>query len=428
MPTRRPASSRTTKSAVRAQGDGTSTARQSSSAIRAATRSRRGREQNDAPPRPPALRRSPKGNDVGIDPHKRTLTASVLDCCGGLLGTASFKVSGNGHRALQAWVAGFGPVRRFGVEGASGIGRHTAIYLVDAGQDVRDVCPNRTNEREKGRRRGKSDAIDSVKIARELQADPDVPVAFKRAPGDAGPDETTECLAICHQARRSVLKSRQHLLNEAEALLCALPEELRSQLPDCSEVRPRLGALAKADRSVVADGATKMRVELLERHRADIAELDYRERELARELARLVHDSGSSLTELCGIADRSAAELLVEVGDPRRFASRGAFARFNGTAPLPASSAEGDGEPVRHRLNRGGNRRVNSVLHLMAVTQLRCDPRAQLVFENARARSHTKKEAMRVLKRHLSDVVYRQMTADIDRRLSASSERSPQAA
>jgi len=357
MPTRRTAGARRTTSGA----PGTRTAaRRGSVPTQARGSGGRRRDSATTPPQPPALRLSEKGNDVGIDPHKKTLTASVLDRRGGLLGTASFKVSGDGHRAMQAWVAGFGPVRRFGVEGASGIGRHTAIYLIGAGQDVRDVCPNRTNERERGRRRGKSDLIDSMKIAREVQADPDVPVAFKRASGDAGPEERTECLQLCHQARRSLLKSRQHLLNEAEALLCSLPEEVRAQLPDTSEVRPRLQALGRADRSLVTDRAGKLRLELLERHLLDIAELDQRERELTFKLAALVAESGSTLTGLCGIAERSAAELLAEVGDPRRFASEGAFARFNGTAPIPASSAEGDSEPVRHRLNRGGNRRVGN--------------------------------------------------------------------
>lgn len=105
------------------------------------------------------------------------------------------------------------------------------------------------------------------------------------------------------------------------------------------------------------------------------------------------------------------AELLVEVGDPRRF-SEGGFARFNGTAPLAASSGEAEDDPVRHRLNRGGNRRVNAVLHCMAVTQLRGDPRAQKIYADARARGHTKKEAMRTLKRNLSNVVHRWMMRD----------------
>jgi hypothetical protein len=80
------------------------------------------------------------------------------------------------------------------------------------------------------------------------------------------------------------------------------------------------------------------------------------------------------------------AELLVEVGGPRRF-TIGGFARFNASAPLAASTAEGPGEPVRHRYNPGGNRRVNRALHMMAVTQLRCEPRAKALYENARSPS-----------------------------------------
>jgi transposase len=110
---------------------------------------------------------------------------------------------------------------------------------------------------------------------------------------------------------------------------------------------------------------------------------------------------------------RSVAELLVEVGDPRRF-TEGGFARFNGSAPLAASTAEGPGEPVRHRFNPAGNRRVNAILHRMAVTQLRCEPRAQAIYANARARGHTKREARRILKRHLSDVIHRRMTRDLN--------------
>lgn len=142
----------------------------------------------------------------------------------------------------------------------------------------------------------------------------------------------------------------------------------------------------------------------------------------------MARPAGSTLNELCGIAGRIEAELLVEIGDPRRFTGTGGFARFNGTAPLPASSAEGDGKPVRHRLNRGGNRRVNASLHRMAVTQLRCEPRARKIYDDARARGHTKKEAMRILKRHLSDVVYRRMVRDLEARLEALPDESREAA
>lgn len=360
-------------------------------------------------------------NDVGVDPHKKTLTATVLDGRGGTVATASFKVSGVGHRALEEWATGFGPVRRWGIEGASGLGRHTAIFLIERGHDVRDVCPTRTAEQSRRRRQGKSDALDSLRIARETQADPDLPRAFKRAPGDAGPDETTELLTLWHKQRRSLLKSRQHLLNEAESILIELPETIREILPDTTAVRPRLRALAARDRSINWDPATTLRLRLLDDHAAAIADLDAREREASGELQRLTDAAGSTLSSLSGIAARSAAELLVETGDPRRFAGEGGFARFNGTAPLPASSAEGDDEPQRHRLNRGGNRRVNAVIHRMAVTQLRCEPRARQIHDDARRRGHTKKEAMRVLKRHLSNVIYRHLLRDLTAKLGESS-------
>ena len=203
-------------------------------------------------------------------------------------------------------------------------------------------------------------------------------------------------------------------MNETDALLHKLPEEIRADLPDDTAVRPRLKALGDRDRTVMWDPVTALRLRLLDDHAAAIAELDAREREAGRELRRLTDHAGSTLHELCGIADRSDAELLVETGDPRRFAGEGGFARFNRTAPLPVSSAEGDDEPKRHRLNRGGNRHINAVLHRMAVTQLRCEPRARQIYDDARGNGHTKKEAMRILKRHLSNVVYRRMIYDLN--------------
>jgi len=208
-------------------------------------------------------------------------------------------------------------------------------------------------------------------------------------------------------------------LNEAESLLCELPLEMRELLPATKDVKPRLAALARLERASTLDAPTRLRLELLDGYAKEVAELDAKEKLAVRQLARLTKAARSTLDELCGLSTRSVAELLVEVGDPRRFAGEGGFARFNGTAPIPASSAEGDAEPVRYRLNRGGNRRVNAVLHIMAVTQLAHDPRARRIFDDARHRGHTKKEAMRVLKRHLSDVVYRRMLADLERRLAA---------
>src|SRR4051812_35215063 len=128
------------------------------------------------------------GHVVGVDPHKRTVTAVVLDARGGIVAGEHFRVSGDGHRALEAWALSFGPVVRWGVENAGGWGRHTAIYLAGAGHDVRDVCPNRTARQDHGRQRGKSDALDAERIARETLAHPLLPGAFKAAAKAATPD------------------------------------------------------------------------------------------------------------------------------------------------------------------------------------------------------------------------------------------------
>lgn len=352
------------------------------------------------------------GSVVGVDPHKRTLSAAVVDARGGIVAAEHFRVSGAGHRALEAWARSFGPIARWGIENATGWGRHTAAFLTGRGHDVRDVCPNRTPRSDRARQRGKSDALDAERIARETLAHPLLPRAFKRAAGPAGPDEQTELLTLWHKTRRSILTSRQHLLCEAEFLLAELPLELREQLPDSKAVRPRLAALAHHHRQRAWEAPTALRLRLLEDYRQRIVALDADERAACRELAALVRASASTLDQLCGLSTRSVAELLAEVGDPRRFTT-GGFARFNGSAPLPASTAEGPGEPVRHRYNPGGNRRVNAVLHRMAVTQLRCEPRAQALYAQARSRGHTKKEARRILKRHLSDVIHRRMIRDL---------------
>jgi transposase len=352
------------------------------------------------------------GSVVGIDPHKQTLTATVVDARGGIVACEHFKVSGGGHRALEAWARQFGPIARWGVENAAGWGRHTAIFLIDRGHDVRDVCANRTPRRDRARQRGKSDTLDAERIARETLAHPLLPKAFKRAGADQGPDELHQLLSLWHNRRRSILTSRQHLVGEAEYLLCELPLELRERLPNSKSVRPRLAALARRNRRRRDDPPTRLRLHLLDGYHEQIHALDREERQVVAALDELVRRSGSTLGELCGLSTRSVAELLVETGDPRRFTEAG-FRRFNATAPLPASTAEGPGEPIRHRYNPGGNRRINAVLYRMAVTQLRCEPRARAIYANARTRGHTKKEARRVLKRHLSDIVYRRMLRDL---------------
>ena len=250
---------------------------------------------------------------------------------------SNFKVSGDGHRALEQWALSLGSVATWGVEGAGGIGRHTAAFLCMRGHDVRDVCPNRTNERARRRREGKSDVLDSERIARETLAHPELPRAFKRAGSDTGPDETGELLSLRHKERRSVVKLRQQLLSEAESLLSDLPDIVRDQLPASKKVRTRLTAIGRRDRTRVHDPATELRLRLLDDHAEAISQLDAREREATRALEGLIEATESTLGDLYGLSTRSVAELLVEIGDARRF-TEGGFARFNGTAGTGGST------------------------------------------------------------------------------------------
>ena len=136
------------------------------------------------------------GNVVGIDPHEHSLSAAVVDQRGGLLGCRHFPVSANGHQALETWVLSLGPVLRWGIEGAI-----------------------------------------------EVLAHPDLPLAFKRSQQAGRPDQVVELPGLWHQARRSLPKSQQHLLNEAEDTLQALPEAIRDRLPASKAIWPRLRAL-----------------------------------------------------------------------------------------------------------------------------------------------------------------------------------------
>jgi transposase len=139
--------------------------------------------------------------------------------------------------------------------------------------------------------------------------------------------------------------------------------------------------------------------------------IDQRIKIADKELRELVTASGSTLLELFGIGPSSAARLLGDVGDIARFADRGRFASWNGTAPLDASS----GDQRRHRLSRAGNRRINRVLHIMAIVQLRHDTPGRAYYRQKLAAGKTTMEALRCLKRRLSDIVYRQMVRDAQR-------------
>jgi transposase len=157
------------------------------------------------------------------------------------------------------------------------------------------------------------------------------------------------------------------------------------------------------------DDVGRIRLQLARDHLADIRALDARLKATRTQIAALVAATGTTLTSLFGAGSVIAGRLLAETADVTRFATKDTFASCNGTAPIDASS----GEQVRHRLSRAGNRRINHALHMMAVTQIRYPAtKGRLYYERKRTEGKTPKEALRCLKRRLSDVVYRQLIAD----------------
>jgi transposase len=155
----------------------------------------------------------------------------------------------------------------------------------------------------------------------------------------------------------------------------------------------------------------KTRRRLAAEQLADLVAVEKKIKLLGKELRVLVDASGSTLSELPGVGPIVAARVLADVGDVSRFADRNRFASWTGTAPIEASS----GETVRHRLSRAGNRRMNHMLHIAATTQIRLDTEGRRYYRRKLAAGKTRMEAMRCLKRRISDAVYRQLIADARR-------------
>ena len=155
------------------------------------------------------------------------------------------------------------------------------------------------------------------------------------------------------------------------------------------------------------DVAGKTRRRMAAEELADLVVVDAKLKKVNAELNGAVLARGSTLLEVHGIGP-AGARILADVGDVARFADRNRFASWTGTAPLDASS----GEQIRHRLSRAGNRRLNHVLHIAAIVQLRNDTEGRAYYRRKLAAGKTPMEALRCLKRRLSDVIFRRMVAD----------------
>ena len=143
--------------------------------------------------------------------------------------------------------------------------------------------------------------------------------------------------------------------------------------------------------------------------------LDAQIKDLEKQVPALLKDLGCTLTQVPDIGVVTAMSLLTEVGDPHRFTRESQFGRWCGAAPVAVSSGEGDGAPARHRLDLGGNRRVNSILHIVHVTQARCYPPAKEYLARRDAAKQSKRSARRSHKRQLANVIIRHMWNDAER-------------
>jgi transposase len=158
----------------------------------------------------------------------------------------------------------------------------------------------------------------------------------------------------------------------------------------------------------VDDEATRYRILVAREVVDDIGRLDATLKASKQRIAVAVQASGTSLTDIVGVGPIGAATIIGYTKDITRFPTRGHYATYNATAPIEASS----GCHKRHRLNPRGNRILNHAIHIAAVTQLRHDTNGRTYYDKKIVEGKTPKEAIRALKRRISDAVYRRLIAD----------------
>jgi transposase len=332
---------------------------------------------------------------IGVDTHTETLAASVVDDAGRELGVKTFRNDRTGHLALLRWARTFGQERRFAIEGSGSYGAALARLIASATETAVEVPAVLTQrERRHLRRAGKSDPGDALAIAR---------VALREQfLGPVKLGGLTEELKLLVDARDQRVFERTRAANRLHAYLVIMEPGAAAQIGNVKAACH----LAAARRLIARNNGTRAQLARAEwvRVRTLSAEISG----LERQIRVLVAASGSRLPTIKGLAEITAAKILGETGDPRRFRSSTAFAAMSGTAPIPASS----GKTNRHRLNRGGNRQLNRAIHTVAVVQAKSDERAEAYVQRRLGDGKSRREALRCLKRHLADVIYRTMLAD----------------
>lgn len=332
---------------------------------------------------------------IGMDPHKASNTIAVLARDETLLTRRRFVNSDDGFVEMLAAVAEY-PDRVWAVEGANGVGRSIAQRLVGFDETVVDV-PAKLATRVRVYSTGhgtKTDNTDAVAIARAAIHSTHLRLVQ--------PDDSTVAMKLLSDRRHELVGLRTQAA-------CRLHRLLRELIPGGAPVQLTAEhALELVSDLHPDDPAGQMRLEIALEHIEDIMRLDRQIDDCNRRVVTEVKASGTTLTRVYGIGPINAAVILGEVGDVSRFPSRDHFASYTGTAPIAASS----GEHQRHRLNRAGNRTLNHALHIAAITQIRRDTPGRVLYRRKLAEGKSHKEALRCLKRRISDAVWRQLQTD----------------
>jgi len=332
---------------------------------------------------------------IGIDPHKATHTAVVVDERENVLAQLQVRATSKQREQLLEFAAPFTD-RTWAVESAGGLGDLLARELVDAGERVVDVPPTlaaRVRLLGSGKA-SKNDPNDARSTA----------IAALRHPRLREPrvDDHAVALRLLVDRHQDLGVLRTRTVNRLHALLCALTPGGHVRRMTADQAQRVLRSVKPA--TSVDTTRKQMAVDLL----GDVRRLD---RDIAASKKRVVDAvaaSNTTLTEIFGVGPIVAATIIGHVSDVCRFPTRDHFASYNGTAPIEASS----GPKKRHRLNPRGNRTLNYALHMAAVTQIRNDTPGRAYFDRKLEEGKTKKEALRALKRRISDAVYRQLVAD----------------
>src|SRR5450755_569614 len=343
---------------------------------------------------------------IGVDPHKGSHTAVVISAAEEPLGEIRVRASAGQAEKLVAWAAGW-PDRTWAVEGAAGLGRLLAQQLVAAGEQVLDVQPklaSRVRLLQAGDT-NKNDPNDALSVA--------VAALRSRTRRQVTAEDYRAVLKVWSKRHRDLSRLRNQVACRLHAVLCDLvPGGHPKEITAAHAARILEQA---APSGPVAVARAELAAEFLE----DMRRLDAQLRDTRKKLAAAVKASGTTLTGVFGVGPVIAGTIIGDVGDVARFPGRGHFAACNGTAPVEVSS----GNRKIHRLSLRGNRRINHAIHMAAITQIRhrhSDGRAY--YDKKIAGGKTHKEALRSLKRQISNAVFACLQVDAKQAAAASAK------